>query len=62
VIEFVIRMTEGLRKAHEKGIVHRDIKSANIMVNYENQVKIMDFGLTKLTGQAGLTKHDRQSK
>jgi serine/threonine protein kinase len=55
-IDIAVQIAEGLRKAHEKGIIHRDIKSANIMVNNESQVKIMDFGLAKLAGQAGLTK------
>jgi serine/threonine protein kinase/predicted Zn-dependent protease len=55
-VDIAVQIAEGLRKAHQKGIIHRDIKSANIMINDENQVKIMDFGLAKLAGQAGLTK------
>jgi tetratricopeptide (TPR) repeat protein len=49
-------MAKGLREAHQKGVIHRDIKSANIMISENNHVKIMDFGLARLKNQTGVTK------
>ena len=56
VLDIGIQICEGLALAHEKGIVHRDIKSDNIMLSPRGQVKIMDFGLAKLKGATKLTK------
>jgi serine/threonine protein kinase/Tfp pilus assembly protein PilF len=56
VLDIGIQICEGLTIAHEKGIVHRDIKSANIMLTPRGQVKIMDFGLAKLKGGTKLTE------
>lgn len=55
-IDIATQIANGLQVAHKKGITHRDIKSANIMLTENDQVKIMDFGLAKLGGRTQLTK------
>ncbi|MFC1628913.1 protein kinase [Gemmatimonadota bacterium] len=55
-VDILIQAAEALGAAHNKGILHRDVKSANIMVSMEGNVKVMDFGLAHLEDRSQLTR------
>lgn len=55
-LEFASKFLDALAEAHEKGVVHRDIKPGNIMIDNKNRVKVMDFGLAKLRDASNLTR------
>jgi hypothetical protein len=55
-LDIAVQATQGLQAAHERRVVHRDIKSANLMVTPQGQVKIMDFGLAQLSERSRLTE------
>ncbi|GGW20730.1 putative serine/threonine-protein kinase [Streptomyces capoamus] len=54
-MEMTIGILQGLEYAHRSGIVHRDIKPANVMLTRNGQVKVMDFGIARAMGDAGMT-------
>ncbi|MBN2355318.1 serine/threonine protein kinase [candidate division KSB1 bacterium] len=56
VLDIALQIAGGLEKAHQKEIVHRDIKPGNIFITGDQVVKILDFGLAKLRGRTTLTR------
>src|SRR3989441_2865704 len=53
VIEYATQIANGLAAAHERGIVHRDLKPDNLFITKDGRVKILDFGIAKLTQPGG---------
>lgn len=55
IIHLIKQILDGLSCAHEKGIYHRDIKPENIFITANDKVKILDFGIAKMSAKKGLT-------
>jgi serine/threonine protein kinase/Flp pilus assembly protein TadD len=60
ILDLVRQIAEGLEAAHERGVIHRDIKPQNILVTAKRRVKITDFGLARWQGASTLTRTGTQ--
>ena len=56
VLQIALQTLDGLQHAHTRGVIHRDLKPSNLMLSVEGEVKIMDFGIARISGGSRMTK------